>query len=612
MLYQVTVPDEDYFARNIPCRTACPIHTECGRYVQAIGISGDEEAYLLARAPNPFVYVLGRICAHPCEDACRRGKIDEPIAICALKRFATDRHNLGLGHDPARRALPRPANRGKRVAIVGAGVCGLTCAHDLALLGYSTEVFDSAPVAGGMLYLGIPHFRLPREIIKMEVDNILALGVALHTGAMLGRDITLAALRTKFDAVLLATGLNKGRELDLPGAHLDGVFNGIDFLMNVNLGYELKLGRRVAVVGGGNVAVDVARAALRVVQEPSWKSGADESGASSLQPALDAARMALRTGAEQVFLVSLEKREEMPAWKSEILEAEHEGIVLENGWGPRAILGEGGVTALAVRRCVSVFDARGRFNPAFSEEERTIPCDSVVLAIGQQADLSFLGSGDAVEVTPRGTLKIDDDLMTTAPGVFAGGDVAFGPRILVEAVANGHRAARSIHVYLSGKNKKTVLSRFRLFKNWEMPRGYLSLPRQAMPVLPTNRRIGIAEVELGFGEAEGRAEGARCLKCQVNTVFDGSKCILCNGCVDICPEHCFRLLDLTQIQGDARFEALILKRFGVPASELPKGRGSAIIKDEEKCIRCGLCAQRCPTQAITMEALEQQEREVFE
>ncbi|HZT28474.1 MAG TPA: FAD-dependent oxidoreductase [Bryobacteraceae bacterium] len=610
MSYRVTVPDADYFDRNIPCRTACPIHTECGRYVQAVGLSKDEEAYLLARAPNPFVYVLGRICAHPCEDACRRGKIDEPIAICALKRYATERHNLGTGHDPGRRNLPPAAKRGKRIAIVGAGVCGLTCAHDLALLGYTVEVFESAPVPGGMLYLGIPHFRLPREIIKMEVDNILALGVTLHTRVTLGRDITLSGLRQKFDSVLLATGLNKGRELNVPGAHLDGVLNGIDFLINVNLGYELKLGRRVAVVGGGNVAVDVARSALRLVQEPSWNP---EPAAESLQPALDAARMALRTGAEQVCLVSLESREQMPAWQSEVREAEHEGITLENGWGPKEILGENrAVQGLKVRRCVSVFDENGRFNPAFSQEEKVLACDTVILAIGQQADLSFLGAEPSVEVTPRGTLKIDENLMTTAPGVFAGGDVAFGPRVLVEAVANGHRAARSIHVYLNGKNDRTVLSRFRLFRNWEMPRGYLGIPRQAMPVLPANRRIGIAEVELGFEEAQGRAEGLRCLKCQVNTIFDGSKCILCNGCVDICPERCLRLVDLTHLQGDERYETLLEKLLGQPSSQLRPGQASAIIKDEEKCIRCALCAQRCPTQAITMEALEQREREVFD
>ena len=402
MPYRVTVPDQDYFNRNIPCRTACPIHTECGRYVQSIGISQDEEAYLLARAPNPFAYVLGRICAHPCEDACRRGKIDEPIAICALKRYATERHNLGTGHDPARKILARGPKRGKTVAIVGAGVCGLTCAHDLALLGYSVEVYESAPVPGGMLYLGIPHFRLPREIIKMEVDNILAMGVKLHTRMTLGRDITFGQLRSRFDAVLLATGLNKGRELNIPGAHLAGVYNGIDFLINANLGYEIELGKRVAVVGGGNVAIDVARAAVRLVNE-SWDSGAAESGSESLQPALDAARMAMRSGAEQVCLVSLESRQQMPAWQSEVHEAEHEGIAVDNGWGPKEIVGRDGVVVgLRVRACVSVFDENGRFNPAFSEEEKVIPCDTVVLAIGQQADLSFLGGDKDVQITAAG------------------------------------------------------------------------------------------------------------------------------------------------------------------------------------------------------------------
>jgi len=614
MRYAITVPDQDYFNRNIPCRAACPIHTECGRYVQAIGISKDEEAYLLARAPNPFAYVLGRICAHPCEDACRRGKIDEPIAICALKRYATERHNLGAGHDPARKKLPPSPKRGKKIAIVGAGVCGLTCAHDLALLGYTVEVFESAPVPGGMLYLGIPHFRLPREIIKMEVDNILSMDVTLHTRVTLGRDISFAELRSSFDAVLLATGLNKGRELNIPGAHLAGVYNGIDFLINVNLGYEIELGKRVVVVGGGNVAIDVARAAVRLVQETADTSiPPDENGAESLQPALDAARMAMRSGAEQVNLVSLEARGQMPAWKGEVDEAEHEGIVVDNGWGPKEIVGQDGiVTGLKVRRCLTVFDENGRFNPAFSEEEKIIPCDSVVLAIGQQADLSFLSGQADVQVTPRGILKIDENLMTTAPGVFAGGDVAFGPRVLVEAVANGHKAARSIHVFLSGKTKKTVLSRFRILPNWEMPRGFLSISRQVMPVLPANRRIGIAEVELGFNEEQGRAEGLRCLNCQVNTIFDGSKCILCAGCVDVCPENCLRLVDLVQVSGDERYDALIRQRYGVSAADLKAGQAGAIIKNEEKCIRCGLCAQRCPTHAITMEALEQQEREVFE
>ena len=613
MSYSVTIPDREYFDRNIPCQTACPIHTECGRYVQAIGISKDEEAYLLARAPNPFAYVLGRICAHPCEDNCRRGKIDEPIAICALKRFATDRHNLGMGHDPGRKALPPVAKRPQRVAVVGAGVCGLTCAHDLALLGYTVEVFESAPVPGGMLYLGIPQFRLPREIIKMEVDNILAMGVTLHTRVTIGRDITFDWLRKNFDAVLLATGLNKGRELNIPGAHLAGVFNGIDFLINVNLGFEIELGKRVVVVGGGNVAIDVARAAVRLVHEASeFGAPAESEEEKSLQPALDAARLAIRSGAETVHMVSLESRAQMPAWKGEVEEAEHEGIDVDNGWGPKEIVGENGIaTGLRIRRCLTVFDEKGRFNPAFSDEERIIPCDSVILAIGQQADLSYINSEDGVQVTPRGILKIDDEMRTTAPGVFAGGDVAFGPRILVEAVANGHRSARSIHLYLSGTTEKSVRSRFRILPNWKMPSRFLTIPRQKMPVLSANRRVGIAEVELGFDEEQGRAEGNRCLKCQVNTIFDGSKCILCAGCVDVCPENCLRLVDLTQVSGDDRYDALIRNRYGVGPSELKPRQAGAILKNEEKCIRCGLCAERCPTDAITMEALERHEREVF-
>lgn len=612
MSYTIKIPDQEYFDRNIPCQTACPIHTECGRYVQAIGISRDEEAYLLARAPNPFAYVLGRICAHPCEDNCRRGKIDEPIAICALKRYATDRHNLGMGHDPARKSLLPVPRRNKRVAIIGAGVCGLTCAHDLALLGYDVEVFESAPVPGGMLYLGIPHFRLPREIIKMEIDNILSMGVTLHTRVTVGRDVSFSDLRSKFDAVMLATGLNKGRDLSIPGAHLAGVYNGIDFLVNVNLGFEIELGKRVVVVGGGNVAIDVARSAVRLVQEAIDFGTPAEEG-KSLQPAFDAARMAMRSGAEQVHMVSLESRAQMPAWKGEVEEAEHEGIEIDNSWGPKEIVGEDGcVTGLKVRRCLTVFDENGRFNPAFSDEEKVIPCDSVILAIGQQADLSYISPNDGVQVTPRGILKIDEELRTSAPGVFAGGDVAFGPRVLVEAVANGHRSARSIHLYLSGKTKKTTMRRFRILPNWKMPQGFLSIPRQKMPVLAANRRIGIAEVELGFDEEQGRAEGRRCLNCQVNTIFDGSKCILCAGCVDVCPEHCLRLVDLIQVSGDERYEALIQQRYGVPAAELKAGQAGAIIKNEEKCIRCGLCADRCPTQAITMEALERQEREVFE
>ncbi len=625
MRYPITIPDQEYFSMNIPCRSACPIETECGRYVQAIGLSKTEEAYLLARSPNPFAYTLGRVCAHTCESSCRRGKIDEPVSICALKRFATDRHNLGLGHDPQRKKQPRASRRDKRIAIVGSGVCGLTCAHDLALLGYTVEIIDQAPVPGGMIYWGIPQFRLPREVIRMEVDQILSMpGVTLRAQTKLGRDVTLSQLRTNFDAVMLALGLGKGREMKIPGMDLAGVYSGVNFLFEINEGATIELGKRVAVVGGGNVAIDVARFVVRLVQgtaagddrEGQNGDGEDWEGLEEereIRYELHAARAAVRSGAEQVRMVSLESRAEMPAWKGEVEESEREGIIFDNGWGIKEILGENGaVTGLRLQRCIAVLDERGRFNPAFSSEEKVVPCDSVILAIGQQADFSCLRGEEGVEQTARGTIKVDDNLMTAVPGIFAGGDAALGPRVLVDAIAHGHKAARSIHMYFNGTYKKTVLSRFRVLTNWKMPSGSLSTPRQAVPTLQANRSLGIAEVELGFNDEQGRAEARRCLHCQVNTIFDGSKCILCAGCVDICPEFCLRLVDLVQVSGDARFDALIQNRYGMRAAQLAAGQAGAILKNEDKCIRCGLCADRCPTGAITMEALEQQLMEVFD
>ena len=622
--YSVAIPDREYFEKNIPCRSACPIETECGRYAQAIGVSKMEEAYLLARAPNPFVYSLGRVCAHPCESSCRRGKIDEPVSICALKRFATDYHRLGLGHDPERDTLPLAPQRNQRVAIVGSGVCGLTCAHDLALLGYTVEIFDQAPAPGGMLTWGIPQFRLPRDVIRFEINHILSMrGVTLRPQIKLGREITVSQLRADFDAVLLALGLGKTREVRIPGMHLAGVHSGIGFLFEVSGGARIDLGKRVVVVGGGNVAVDIARSVVRVMQEAAAgngrtsQNGNDEDWAEleeerELRYVLHAARAAVRSGAEEVRMVSLESRAEMPAWKTEVEESEREGILLDNGWGIKEILGVNGlVTGLKLRRCIAVFDEHGRFSPAFSSEEKVIPCDSVILAIGQQADFACLRGEDGIELTPRGTIKVDDNLMTPVPGVFAGGDAALGPRVLVDAVAHGHKAARSIHQYFHGKYRKTVRSFFRVLPDWKLPRLALSTPRQQAPMLPANRSFGIPEVELGFDEEQGRAEGQRCLNCQVNPIFDGSKCILCAGCVDVCPEFCLRLVDLVQVRGDERYDILIQAHYGVTALELKKRQASAIIKDETKCIRCGLCVQRCPSGAITMEALEQQVQEVF-
>ena len=334
--YRAIVPDSQYFLDLIPCRTACPVHTDAGAYVRAIAEGDMARGYRIARAPNPLASICGRICAHPCETKCRRGVIDQPISIRALKRTLTERH----GVESALRARPEPpaslhlvatgADGPARIAIVGAGPAGLACAHDLALLGYRVTLFEAAPVVGGMLYQGVPEYRLSRDLIRAEVDQILALGVELKLDWRLGRDFTVGDLRRNgYAAVFLALGASRGRDLNIPGKDLDGVINGVDFLLNANLGYRVTLGERVIVIGGGNVAIDVARTAIRYAasEEPQQPGRVEAAaGPSGYDHAfLDTARTALRLGARHVQLVSLESRAQMPAHPDEVREAEEEG-----------------------------------------------------------------------------------------------------------------------------------------------------------------------------------------------------------------------------------------------------------------------------------------------
>ncbi|MEK7860062.1 MAG: FAD-dependent oxidoreductase, partial [Chloroflexota bacterium] len=402
--------------------------------------------YRIARAPNPLASICGRICAHPCESNCRRGVIDQPISIRALKRTLTERHgveNTLSGQpaplEPLRLAVAGPDGPA-RIGVVGAGPAGLSCAHDLALLGYRVTLFDSAPVVGGMLYQGVPEYRLSRDLIRAEVDQILALGVELKLEWKLGRDFTAGDLRRNgYAAVFLALGASRGRDLDVPGKDLDGVVNGVEFLLNANLGYRVTLGERVIVIGGGNVAIDVARTALRYAA--SAEKGELPGGAELLLQTwgydnafIDAARTALRLGARHVQLVSLESRPQMPAHPDEVREAEEEGITLVPGVGPKAILGrEGRVVWLETLDVASLFDANGRFNPSFTPNtERRLEADMIILAVGQQPDTGCLAADAEIEITPRGLVKVDPrTLATTMPDVYCGGDLAFGPRIVI-------------------------------------------------------------------------------------------------------------------------------------------------------------------------------------
>jgi|DewCreStandDraft_1066081.scaffolds.fasta_scaffold00770_9 NADPH-dependent glutamate synthase beta subunit-like oxidoreductase len=636
--YRIIVPDVEFWKRMIPCQAACPVHTDAGKYVQLIAEGEDEKAYLTARSPNPFASACGRICAAPCEDHCRRGRLDAPVSIRALKRFVCERYgveslrpdtqdvlfegasepgNKTLGHLPLMVSGRRGVGRGQKVAIIGAGPAGLACAHDLALMGYRVTLFEATEQLGGMMVHGIPEFRLARSIVEKEIEKIVRLGVEVRTNTPLGRGFGLRELRELgYEAIFLSVGAQRGRDLLIEGADLDGVIKAIDFLINVNHGYRVNLGRRVVVIGGGFVAFDAARLAMRAALAAEAEAIADGAG---MKTALDAARAARRAGVADVRMVSLESFEEMPVMRTtqgreEFEEARREGIIFHPQRGARRFLGEQGrVRAIELIGVVRTYDEDGRFAPIYDPSiTEVLDADTVILAIGQQADLSFLRPEDGIELTPQGTIRVDPEtLATTAPGVFAGGDVAFGPRNLIEAVANGKRAALSIDAYLRGGRIEPV---FRLVvapiptRRYRMASGYEKIERQPPPTLPLDRRTGISEVEIGYTEAEARRQAQRCLYCHIQTIYDPEKCVLCNRCVDVCPEHCLKLVPLEDVAWDPEERARVLAHYGVEGE--PIDSLSVMLKDDDRCIRCGLCAIRCPTDAMTMEVFSYEEGEI--
>jgi formate dehydrogenase (NADP+) beta subunit len=621
----VSVPGEGYHESLISCQVACPVHTDARGYVRAIAAGRFDEAYLIARGPNPFASICGRICGAPCEAACRRGKVprvdddgqfvatDRPIAIRALKRFVCDQY--GPEARPATDVLAsvaaflppvaanaeemaallrarlsgslRPAS-GEPVAIIGAGPAGLSAAHDLALLGCAPVVFETEPVPAGMLAVGVPSYRLPRGVIEREVDVIRALGVDIRCGVTIGRDLTFEQVRRDFAAVIVAVGAKASRALGLPGERGPRVYGGVDLLRAVSLGEPIDIGRSVVVIGGGNVAYDVARTVVR-------------------QIAFDSARTAARLpGTARVTLVSLEELEEMPADTVEILEGDEEGIERLNGWGPVEIERDeaGQVTAVTFRRCTQVYDETRRFAPLFDDKRQLrVECDTVLLSVGQAPALAFLDQGGAdIEQARPGWPKIDPrTLATTAPGVFVAGDLAHGTRLLIDAVASGKAAARSVYEYLTGRTLAAQALTLHLVEHgYRRERGYESIRRVPVPVAHPEERLQHPDcvVERGYERGHAMREASRCLDCGVTPVFDGSRCVLCGGCVDVCPTLCLKLVPLSEVADtpDLRAAADALLGEGFDLSE-----HSAILKDEDRCIRCAACVMRCPTDAIAME-----------
>jgi NADPH-dependent glutamate synthase beta subunit-like oxidoreductase len=588
--FQVVIPDYNYWKQNIKCQTACPVNTDSRGYVRAISEGNYEKAYWIARIRNPLVSICGRICGAPCESACRRKDIDAAVSIRALKRFVTERHGVEIYQDKKdfvqnfKRKFQEEdtgitgiaIDTSKPISIIGSGPSGLACAHDLALMGYEPIIYEMEKVAGGMCAVGIPPYRLPREILQAEIDAIKALGVEIKLGVQIGKDIPLKKLFDESEAVLLAVGAKKSRMLPLEGSDSKGVLGGVDFLRNVFTGQEVKIGQKVIVIGGGDVAVDSARTALRF-------------------------------GAEKVYIVYRRTEKEIPSRHEEVEDAKEEGIRFRFLSNPKEILcdDEGRVNAV---RCENMklgeLDESGRRRPERTGEEFTLEADQVIMAIGQLYDLSFFENCSAsVEMTEAGMIKVDqDNISTSVPGLFVAGDLAYGPKLVINAVGSGKKAAIAIHEYLSGKKLKLETSELHVDQyNDEVshPRDYEKIKRREAPVVLAEERIKshIISVETGFTNEMAEEQGGRCLNCSVNTIFNSGKCILCGGCADICPEYCLRLVSLADIKGDEILTALYRNRYG----DDPVGTRSAIIKDEDRCIRCGLCAKRCPVDAITME-----------
>lgn len=524
-----------------PCKTECPAHIAIQGYIKLASQGRYREALELIKKENPFPAVCGRICPRKCESACTRGDIDEPIAIDEIKKFIADQD---LNEE--NRYIPKIKHEyGKKIAVVGAGPSGLSCAFFLAIDGYKVTVFEKQKALGGMLTLGIPSFRLEKDVVNAEIEVLKELGVEFKTGVEVGKDISLKDLRNQgYEAFYLAIGAQAGRKIGIEDEDAEGVITGVDFLRNVNLGEDVKLKGNVVVIGGGNVAIDVARTAQRV-------------------------------GAEKVDIFCLESYEEMPALEEEVEETLSEGITINNSWGPKAIITENGhVVAIKFKKCISVFDKNKRFNPTYDEKNTIIvKADSILLSIGQSIDWGNLIEGSKIELNSNNTIKADPfTYQTGEPDVFAGGDSYTGPRFAIDAIAAGKEGAISIHRYVQ-KGQSLVIGRDRkdyhsLDKENIELEGYDRIPRQkACHADGTKSKGTFEDIRCTFTEEQIKKETERCISCGA-AVVEEFLCVGCGACTTKCKFDAISLVRKYDGQGVA-FEDLkpvvvktILKRKG--------------------------------------------------
>ena len=619
--YRVKVPDIDYWRGKIGCQTGCPVKTDARGYVIATAEGRYKDAYAIARAPNPFASMCGRICGAPCEVKCTRGNIGTdtsgPVAIRALKRFATEQYgveNLEDLHQSLEfsnaRGSAYPTLDKDKIAVVGGGVAGMSVAHDLARLGYRVTVFEELDIPGGQMATGVPVYRLSRDLMKLEIAAICELGVDLRLGVSVGRDVTIPQLREEgYKAFIIAAGFMAGRPSPTPGADKKGVHIGVNLLKAVNLGEPYFVGEKCVVIGGGNVAMDVVRMTVRTPVI----AGLSNMAKPKNYAMTDIARTLAAT-AKTIDCIFGESRAQMNADEYEIEEAVLEGVRLHPQRWPIEILGDEHVTGVLTKKVTSLIDAQGRFNPQLVEgSEKVYECDSVIVSIGQMVNWNFLTGIEDLKKSPRGTIEVDPETLQSPshPDIFAVGDIALGARLFIDGIASAQKCAVGVDEYLSGQSMKLVKRGYMRplpIVNYEMPSQYESFIRQEPPEREVaNRAQGFDLIEFNYTEKAAREQGMRCLRCHVNVVFDAEKCILCGLCINICPESILKMVPVTDVVGDEEVARLIEAKYGVPQADLRPDDGTIMLMDGTKCIRCALCAKICPMDCISMEAFEYEE-----
>jgi NADPH-dependent glutamate synthase beta subunit-like oxidoreductase/ferredoxin len=573
----------DYFHKVVDCQWACPAHTDVPGYIRLIAQGRFSDAYMLNRQSNVFPGILGRVCDRPCEPACRRGRVeDKPVAICRLKRVAADHRDDITSRLPG---APDTSN-GKKVALIGAGCASLTVANDLAPLGYEITIFEALEKTGGLMRTNIPQFRLPPAVLDEEIGYILDMGVELKLGH---RIESMKELLDDggFDAVFVGTGAPRGKELELPGRHdSDNIHIGIDWLESVAFGHTERIGKSVLIIGVGNTAMDCCRTSLRL-------------------------------GATDVKVMARKPRGFFKASDWELEDAEEENVEIIVNHSPKSFVVEAGkLTGMVFEVMEYKVDGKGRIDRGTVVAEKTIPCDDVILAIGQENAFPWIERDLGIEFDQWDCPVVDETtMMCTRDGIFFGGDSAFGPKNIIWAVAHGHEAAISIHKYLHGQSLgdrmatgMNLSSQKMGIHEWSYSNYYDSSERRLMPHVDLKERFKKLdiEVELGFTAEQTLLEVERCLNCDIQTVFAAPLCIECDACIDVCPVDC---LTITRNGKEAELRT----RLTAPAtnaeqaiyvSEALPQTGRVMVKDEDICVHCGLCAERCPTGAWDMQKSE--------